>query len=298
MIGDGRARTAARAEERSPRAALLAAASLGAGLLLLALVARVAAEESLPADGAAYEVERVEWDSPKHSTLGFLSENRAFFRARLDDLRTTLKDGWDGSASELDPRWLAWRDMLTDIRAARDTAAVSEEWIRRRELMNSVGELVELELEMDEMEGLLEEQQDRLSQLEEDFTGRQQTALVVLLKGVPASGTPRTVVLNEPEGKAHRIALTDRVLTSLERGGSAELFHQLVEPRDHVWRVSLHDSGAGTADSSGADGPVSAPGEFEIALSPERDRMTFLEIDVSGWTAESGVAPPTRWWVK
>ncbi|NNE43970.1 MAG: hypothetical protein HKN12_07160 [Gemmatimonadetes bacterium] len=276
---------------------------LGATALLLALAGRAAGQTpapgdlpaELPADGSAYEVEQVQRSTPKHPTLGFLSENRAFFRARLDDLRTSLRDGWDGSANELDPRWLAWRDMLDDIRAARDTAAVSEEWIRRRALLNSVGELVELELEMDEMEGLLDEQQLRLSQLEEDFVGRQQTSLVVLLKGVPAAGAPRTVILQDPQGRAHRVALTDRVVASLARGGSAELFHQLVEPRDHVWQVSLEADSAGSPTGSPAAGSRTG---FEVALSPERNRMTFLEIDVSGWGATPGTSPPTRWWVR
>ena len=71
------------------------------------------------------------------------------------------------------------------------------------------------------------------------------------------------------------------VVASLERGGSAELFHRLVEPRDHVWTISLENGSV-----------------FEVALSPERDRMTFLEIDLSGWSGPADEAPPTRRWVR
>jgi hypothetical protein len=266
-----------------------------AGVAVLAALAATA-DENAPADagapaplppaGEAYEVERVEADEPKHPTLRFLGENRDFFRARLDDLRLLLREGWDGQGEDLDPRWLAWREMLDEINAAGDSAAVSEEWIRRRELLDSVGELVELELEMDEMEELLVDQGERLTRLEEDFVGRQQTALVVLVKGAASRGTPETVILTEADGPAHRIALTERVRGSLERGGSAELFHRLVEPREHHWEVSFE--GEGWSDL-----------HVPLDLEPERDRMTFLEIDLSQLDPIDGEArPASRWWVR
>lgn len=241
--------------------------------------------DALPSAGEAWKVEHVGREWPKAPTLRFLDENRDFFRARLDELRLRLRADWTGDARELDPRWLAWRDMLARIRAAQDTAAVSEEWIRRRELLESVGDLVQLELEMDEMERLLGEQQERLAQLEEDFTGRQRTALVVLLRGVPAGGTPATVILREADGPAQRVALGDGVQGALARGGSAELLHRLVEPRAQRWELSFEGNG------------WSATEPWEIALDPERDRMTFLEIDVSSLTPAEG-APATRHWVR
>lgn len=251
--------------------------------------ASVAAPDTLlPSAGEAWDVERVTADAPKAPTLRFLDENRDFFRARLDELRLLLRADWNGDARELDPRWLAWRDMLDDIHAAQDSAAVSEEWIRRRELLESVGDLVQLELEMDEMETLLRGQQDRLGQLEEDFTGRQRTALVVLLRGVPSAGAPATVILREADGPALRVSLGEHVQAALARGGSAELLHRLVEPREQRWELSFE--GAGWTEES-------AP--FELALDPERDRMTFLEIDVSSLRPDRADAQPvTRRWVR
>jgi hypothetical protein len=260
-----------------------------AGVVILAALSAMADEsapppEPMPPAGEAYEVEMVDRDEPKHATLQFLGENRDFFRARLDELRLLLREGWDGQGEDLDPRWLAWREMLDEINAAKDSAAVSEEWMRRRDLLDSVGELVELELEMDEMEELLSDQGDRLTRLEEDFVGRQQTALVVLVRGAAARGTPETVILSEVDGPAHRIALSERVRGSLERGGSAELFHRLVEPREHHWEISFE--GQGWADL-----------HVPLDLDPERDRMTFLEIDLS--QLDRGEATTaSRWWVR
>jgi hypothetical protein len=244
-------------------------------------------DELFPTAGEAWEVERVDAETPKAPTLRFLDENRAFFRARLDELRLLLRADWSGDARELDPRWLAWREMLDQIRAAQDTSAVSREWIRRRALLESVGDLVQLELEMDEMERLLDEQQGRLTQLEEDFTGRQRTAVVVLLRGVPATGAPATVVLREADGPARRVALDGRVQGALARGGSAELLHRLVEPREQRWELSFEGEGWSGAES------------WELVLDPERDRMTFLEIDVSSLRPDGAEARPvTRQWVR
>jgi hypothetical protein len=265
-------------------------AALAATVVAMAWVTGAAADGGAeiglsPTAGEAWEVERVSAETPKAPTLRFLDENRSVFRARLDELRLLLRADWNGDARELDPRWLAWRDMLDAIRAARDTSAVSEEWIRRRALLESVGDLVQLELEMDEMERLLDEQQGRLTQLEEDFTGRQRTAVVVLLRGVPAAGAPATVILREADSPAQRVALGERVQSALARGGSAELLHRLVEPREQRWELSFEgEAWSGTEP-------------WDLFLDPERDRMTFLEIDVSALTP-AGAAPVTRQWVR
>jgi hypothetical protein len=231
-------------------------------------------------------VDAVKRDAPKHPTLRFLGENRDFFRAQMDLLRMRLRDDWDGTAMDLDPRWLAWRDMLARMGAASDSAAASAEWLRRRELMESVGELVALELEMDEMEGLLTEQEARLIRLEDDFVGTQQTALVVLLTGAASGATPSGVTLRDPDGVTSRIELTERVRDSMARGGSAELFHRLVEPRAHGLEVQL-------------EGPGFEAMDLTVAVEPQRHRITFLEIDLSHLEATpTGPRPAARWWVR
>ena len=226
-------------------------------------------------------VERAEREEPKHATLQFLNENRDFFRGRLDQLLLTLGRERDGNARELDPRFLRYANMMKQIKAARDSAQVSEEWIRRRELLESVGDLVELESEMDEMETLLSEQRDRLVQLEEDFTGRQTTALVVLMTGVPSTGTPAAITLTDSDGTTTRIALDPATQTALTRGGSTELLHEYVEPRDLVYQVTFEGPGWESR----------AP--FEVPVAPARDRLNFLELNVAGLDPASPSTQPT-----
>jgi len=233
------------------------------------------------------KVELEKRDEPKHRTVRFLEENRDFFRARLDQLLVRLERERDGNARPLDPRWLMYRDMMADIRAARDSAEVSEEWIRRRELLESVGDLVELETEMDEMEMLLSQQRHRLIALEEDFTDRQTTALVLLMTGMPVTGAPTAILLTEDDGSTVRIVLDDASRESLARGGSAELLHEFVEPREVVLGITFE----------GAGWELRPP--YEITLAPERDRLTFLELDTAGLDpAAAGSSIAARSWTR
>ena len=78
--------------------------------------------------------------------------------------------------------------MLRDVFAARDSVATAGDSLARQALLASITQLGHLESELDLMERQLEEQRGRLGILQDDFTGRQQTALVVLLSGFPAGG--------------------------------------------------------------------------------------------------------------
>ncbi len=242
------------------------------------------ASEGVPAPQVV-RVEKIEPERPKHPTLGFLDENRDFFRARLDYLRVSLGPR-SGEATEIDARFLRWREMLAEIDAAADTTGAAEAWIRQRELMDSVADLLALETAMDSMEALLDEQTRRLVELEEDFTGRQRTALVVLLTGVPVTGIPTSVALIDPDGDDFRVALGEPDRLALERGGTIELSHRLAEPRAHRLSVRLEGSGAVPA------------GEWPVALDLARDRLTFVEIDLGGFDPEAGVPLPVRNWVR
>ena len=242
---------------------------------------------STPADSVeTWKVERLKQKEPKLPTMRFLEENRDFFRARLDALLLTADfRGLDGR--DLDPRYLRYREMLASIRAARDSAALGETRIAQHDLMQSVAGIEELERDMDSMEKLLGEQHDRLSWLEEDFVGRQRTALVVLLSGVPRAGTPHTVVVQDADGATYRVAIADAARASLARGGATELMHELFEPRDHRLLVSLEGDGWKSTK------PVA------IALAPVRDKLTFLEIDATGYdpaAAEGALA--TKSWTR
>jgi hypothetical protein len=240
---------------------------------------------ALPPDATVvWKVERAEHEEPKLPMLRLLVENRDFFRARLDALLLVAdRRALDGS--DLDPRFLRWREMLAEIRAARDSSAVAEGRIATHELLESVAGIEEIEREMDSMESLLAAQHARLTGLEEDFIGQQRTALVVVLSGMPRGGAPRTVVLEDPDGATYRIGLAEDARASLARGAAAELMHELVEPRSHRFLVSL-----------AGDGWVSAQ-PVEIAIEPLRDHLTFLEIDASDYdpAAPGAVLPASTW---
>ncbi|GJM43602.1 MAG: hypothetical protein DHS20C21_04440 [Gemmatimonadota bacterium] len=213
-------------------------------------------------------VKAVDRDKPKQRTLRFLEENGDFFRGRLDALLMTVQTERNGDGQPLDPRFLRYQEMLAEILAAREAAQSSEEWARQRELMDSVGDLAEFEAEMDEMDSLLGDQANRLAWLEEDFVGHQSTAVVVLLTGIPASGAPTGVVLADPSGETVRVSLSEAAVASLARGGSVELMHELVEPREHTLEISLVGE-AWTGQS------------WSVPFEPARDRLTFLELDAS-----------------
>ncbi len=119
------------------------------------------------------------------------------------------------------------------------------------------------------MGALLSDQAARLAWLEEDFVGHQSTALVVLLTGVPASGAPAGVVLADPVGETVHVSLSGAAGVALARGGSVELLHELVEPREHVLEISLI-------------GEAWEGRSWTVPFEPARDRLTFLELDASG----------------
>jgi hypothetical protein len=233
------------------------------------------------------EVERVEHEKPEHPTLRFLGENRDFFRARLDDLRVRESALRRLQAQGIDPRILDFQRMLEEIRAARDTASAGDERARARALLQSVQDLAALEHEMDRMEKLLDEQEARLARIAEDFVGEQKTTLVVVLTGVPGRGSPKTVILGTEDGDAAHIGLSEPDRLSLAAGGATELLHELVEPRRQTLAISLQGDGWTQA----------AP--WEVVVEPERDRITFLELDLDGVDpADPGADVATRTWTR
>jgi hypothetical protein len=214
------------------------------------------------------EVERVQAKKPKLVTLRFLRENREFLRAQLDQLRLVRRDDLEGEAGLLDPRFAMYREMLQQLNAARDTVRAEQESLQRREVLQSVTELGGLEAQLDLMEKLLADESARLARLEADFVGRQQTALVVLVRGCPAGATPAELLLTE-EGQTVRVPMSADQWAALRKGGIAQIYHAFIEPREHVLEVALSGEGwpARTAHS--------------LSLEPSRDRLTFLELDLA-----------------
>jgi hypothetical protein len=222
-------------------------------------------------------VERVRPKREKHPTLRFLKENRDFIRARFDLLREK-PDDHSGSAAAIDPRFLSYQHMLREILSARDSLAVAEDLRQRRDLFQSVTALGELEKELDLMENLLAAQRGRLGVMQADFTGRQQTALAIVVSGYPGDGALATLTITLDDGAPISIALSDEQRESLRRGGMLELFHGLVEPREQVLSIAIGGEGW-PADDAGF-----------VTLDPARDRLTFLRMDLTPAHAAQGAA--------
>jgi len=214
------------------------------------------------------EVKRAKHKPAKHESLRFLRDNRVFIRAQLDRLRlqTTLVRTDD--AQLLDERYLRLKEMSHAIAAARDTVRAGQVLASERELLASVTELAELEAELALMETILADQRQRLLLLEEDFLGHQETALVVIVKGLTGKDAPESIVFAE-DNNFVRVNLTAEQRASLKSGGIAQIYHEFVEPREHIYQVSF--SGETWSEATALTVPVEAV----------RNRLTFLELDLT-----------------
>lgn len=255
------------------------AAAIAAMAMCEAVIATPAAAAPVSASAAAtpreVKVERVRPDHARHPTLRFLAENRDFVRAQLDLLRERPRDV-RGAGDEVDPRHLAYRDLLAEIHAARDAVATAEGERRRRELLANVGELQTLEAELDLLERALAAQRARLGVLQAGFAGDPGTALMVVVSGLPEGGAVNEVAIALEGGDAIAVTLTDEHRESLRRGGVIQVFHGRVEPREQVVGVRL----------AGDRWPVAEAGH--VTLDPARDRTTLLRLDLGGAGADQG----------
>jgi hypothetical protein len=213
------------------------------------------------------EVKRADTKEPKHTSLKFLKDNRVFIRAQLDLLKVQTTRTHVDQAQLLDQRYLRLQQMSAAIAAARDTVSAESLLTAQRQLMTSVTQLGELEGQLSKMESLLAEHRVRLLGIESDFLGHQETALVIVMRGFSGKSAPTTVVIAEDEDVV-RVELTPAQRISLEQGGIAQVYHEFVEPREHVFAVSFEGNGW----------PVAA---LPITVDTARDRLTFLGLDLS-----------------
>lgn len=260
-------------------------ASGAVGLAAIAVVAALLPGLARAADPAAasmpavtdVKVERVRPRRDKLPTLRFLKENRAFLRARLDQLRQTPRD-LRGDAAAIDPRFLAYPRMLAEVGAARDSVAGIERERQGRELFASISDLGRLESQLALMERLLAEQRARLGVLQGDFTGLQRTALAIVLSGYPRGADVSTVSITLEDGATLAVPIPPEQRESLRRGGILQVFHGLVEPRSQVLEVTL-----------GGDRWPQGDSGF-VALDPPRDRLTLLRLNLSSVQPAGGAA--------
>ena len=248
---------------------MLGGRSPGIAALVLAGLALAGVAGSAPGPaGTEVKVERVRPAKEKLATLRFFKENRDWIRAQFDRLRERPV-GLEGQGAALDPRTLTYQSLLAEALASQDTVTAAEDERARRHLLASITQLGSLETELDRMERLLGDQRVRLAVLEDDFTGHQQTELMVVLSGYPSESTIDTVAIAIDDGATLRVPLSAEQRESLRKGGMVELFHGLAEPHEQVVQVTL----------TGAPWPAGDAGY--LTLDPMRDRLTFLRLDLS-----------------
>jgi hypothetical protein len=230
------------------------------------------------------KVERIKPEREKYETVRFLKQNRDFVRRRFDLLREKPV-GASGDAGSIDPRYLEYSKMLAAVLADRDSVTRAAEARDRLTLLASITELGQLETQLDQMDRLLAAQRGRLGILQNDFTGRQQTALVVVASGWPAGATVDSITIALEDGSRTTVTLTDAQRASLRDGGVLQLFHGFVEPRQQAFELTL------------AGNRWAAPAPAWVTLDPARDRITFLKLDLST-VAQGGAADMSaRTWI-
>jgi hypothetical protein len=239
-------------------------------LLLAGCPAVVAAQSDADSVGVieTIEVKRADNQEPKHTSLKFLKDNRVFIRAQLDLLRVQTTRTRTDQAQLIDQRFLLLKQMSAAIAAARDTVSAESLLTAQRQLMTSVTHLGELEGQLVLVENLLAEHRTRLLALEQDFIGHQETALVIVMKGFAGKPAPSAIVITE-DSDVVRVELSPEQRESLAQGGIAQIYHEFVEPRAHVFSVGFEGDGWPVATA------------IPVTVDAARDRLTFLGLDLT-----------------
>ena len=214
----------------------------------------------------------------EHPTLRFLKENRDFIRARFDLLRQKPGD-LVGNAGEIDPRFLAYQQMLRDLMAARDSVAAADDSLRappaaRPASTTWAGSRTSSDL----MDRVLADQRNAARHPAGGLLpARQQTALMVVVSGWSADAPLTGVRLTLEGGDTLSVPFTPEQCLSLQKGGVVQIFHGFVEPREQVVEVAI----------TGDRWPAGDAGY--VTLDPARDGLTLLRLDLSTLRSDQGV---------
>jgi len=265
---------------RRPSPALAISLLLGLSLPGACFAAARVEPPHAPANVTTIEVQLERPVREKLPTLQFLRANRDFIRARFDRLREQAHVE-RAAAADVDPRFLEYRRLLSDIAAGKDSVAVASDARERQGVFTSVEDLGKLERELDQMERLLDAQRSRLGVLQAGFAGRQRTELDLVVTGGALAGRVDSVRVTLEDGTSVASALTETQRGSLQHGGALEVFRGLVEPREQVVEVALAGEG------------WSATGHGFVTLTPARDRLTFLKLDLSQAAPKLGIGSLT-----
>jgi len=254
------------------RAALVALAALALSAGAVATRAATTPTETV----TEVKVERVRPRPAKLATLRFLKANRDFIRSRYDVTRDHPVAA-SGGATAVDPRFLAYQRLLAGVLGARDTVARDDDAARSREYLARVGELADLETQLDRMERLLAAQRERLGVVQADFTGHPLTELIVVASGDPGADAPARLSVALETGDTLVTALDDAQRAVLARGGAVELWRGFVEPRAQVLDLAL--GGGAWPDAS----------HGYLSLDPPRDRITVVRFDLGAAHPAAGI---------
>lgn len=245
----------------------------GRCLLLITLIATTVSA-ALAADPGSVRVERKAVDQGEAPSLRWLHANRDFLRARLDLLRERALPA-SGEGEALDARALLLTRLLAEIAAARDSLR-TESALLADSSATSLGALGELAARLDRFDAQLDAQGRRLATLDSLLAGEQETALLVLLKGLPPALEPSGLTIRDREGDSWQIALGEAERAALRRGGLVEVLHEYVEPRLHELEFAFGDAG-----------------RLSVSAETPRDRLTLLELDLSALRSAADLSPIT-----
>lgn len=227
------------------------------------------------------DIDREKPDDERPRTLRFLRENQGFLRAQLDQLRTKIT--WthgDARALSDHQRWL--QGLGRDRMAAVDSLDVEQQRLARRTLLERIEQLGAIEEQLDRIETLLLAQDTRLDGIESDYVRRQETAVALLATGLPLADA-QAIRVDTVDGGAHRVALDEATRAALRSGAVAELLHDFFEPRSTTLILSVE------AD----DGSIREVGR--VRVDPARDRLTFVQVDLTTQPNESGELARVVW---
>ncbi len=230
-------------------------------LFLSALPGAIAFADETPRD---VKVEQRSVQDNDLNSLRFLRANRDFLRTRLDRLLQRPDPAGRGEADLLDNRHLLLRSIMAEIDAARDSVRSENIALERRELLDSIDHLAKLDSQLTLMDRLLDDQEGRLRVIDEDLRGNQNTALIILLKGLPPDFEPEAIHIDESGGPSLRVSLAVETRAALRRGGIAQIYHEYVEPREHELRIGL-----------------GGRGEISFLVDTPLDQLSFLQLDLA-----------------
>jgi hypothetical protein len=240
---------------------------------LMVLLAGALTAHAGEAPAPPVQVERRDLKGDDTPYLRFLHANRDFLRGRLDLLRQQSLP-IDGQARALSERELFLQRILADIAAARDSLRTESALLAdSTAVATQLADLARLANRLDLMDRQLDAQGQRLRDLDALLRGEQETALIVLLKGLPAGFEPPGLSIRDVDGASWQVTLDAGQRAALRRGGLVQVLHEYVEPREHRLEFSFGGTGL-----------------LKVLADAPLDRLTLLQLDLSALRSDADLS--------